>query len=57
MSDKEEGEEEARCEMGGGDEPLEEPERPPAWTSGWDDDTNDVEDDPDPHGASLGAIE
>lgn len=30
---------------------LEEPERPIEWTSGWDDECNDVEDDPDPHGA------
>lgn len=32
-------------------EVLEEPERPTEWTSGWDDECNDVEDDPDPHGA------
>lgn len=27
------------------------PDAPPAWTSGWDDDSNDVDPDPHPHGA------
>ncbi|XP_069941139.1 mitochondrial GTPase 1 isoform X2 [Cherax quadricarinatus] len=57
MSDEEEatcsvgGEEEeaATCSVGGEEEELEEPERPSAWTSGWDDESNDVEADPDPH--------
>lgn len=30
-------------------EELEEPERPPTWSSGWDDECTDVEADPDPH--------
>ncbi|XP_042220030.1 ankyrin repeat domain-containing protein 49-like [Homarus americanus] len=46
MSDNEESEE-AACEMGSED--IEEPERPLVWTSGWDDESNDVEADPDPH--------
>lgn len=47
MSDNEENEGTA-CDVGGED--LEEPERPMTWTSGWDDESNDVEADPDPHG-------
>ncbi|XP_071513360.1 ankyrin repeat domain-containing protein 49-like [Panulirus ornatus] len=46
MSDNEENEGTA-CDVGGED--LEEPERPMTWTSGWDDESNDVEADPDPH--------
>ncbi|KAK3867773.1 hypothetical protein Pcinc_026785 [Petrolisthes cinctipes] len=50
MSDKDKDDKEEEEEEGVlGEEVLEEPERPTAWTSGWDDDTNDVEDDPDPH--------
>ncbi|XP_063608653.1 ankyrin repeat domain-containing protein 49-like [Penaeus indicus] len=44
MSGSSEGEEGAEA-----GEVLEEPERPTEWTSGWDDECNDVEDDPDPH--------
>ncbi|XP_050739646.1 ankyrin repeat domain-containing protein 49-like [Eriocheir sinensis] len=52
QEEEEEGEEEEEEEHGEGeeDESLEPPpDAPPAWTSGWDDDSNDVDPDPDPH--------